>query len=200
VIRESLRRDRGQFINQPRFQAKVRAMFGIDGENPVPSLSELLPVVVIENDRVESMYDGNEFIRINGASLAAAPGFASQVALVNPIGSGVLVIVEQIACVNTVAGRLSAGSVLTAAPYILSANPGVPRDGRASGGGGAPQIWTSQTAAAPAEQFRLYGGGNGLLEVGWVLNPNQGLVMWAPTVGALNEVYFIYRDRALNSV
>src|SRR5258705_10772111 len=51
-----------QPINVVRFQNKVRGVMGLRGENPIPDLTRLLPVVVIENDRPEHAFAGIELL------------------------------------------------------------------------------------------------------------------------------------------
>lgn len=87
-------------INVNRWQNKIRAMMGLRGENPVPTLAELVTVVGVELDRAEWGYAGQETRWISrNISSAAVAGQLSGVGIRNPIDSGVLVIVELV--VNT---------------------------------------------------------------------------------------------------
>lgn len=81
-------------INTSRWQNKVRAMFGLQGDNPVPTLRDLLPVAIVENDRPESRVAGGDFlVGAFGTQAAGAAGTTSQIALINPVKSGLVGIV-----------------------------------------------------------------------------------------------------------
>lgn len=82
-------------INVVRFQNKVRAFFGMRGSNPVPTLAELVPGVIVETDRPEWGYAGLEprWISRNNSSAGVA-GQLSSVGIYNPPDSSVLVVVE----------------------------------------------------------------------------------------------------------
>lgn len=67
---------------------------GLRGENPVPTLSELLPVVAIESDRPEFSYPGLELLSGGETTQPAVAGQFSFVGVRNPIDSGVLVVVS----------------------------------------------------------------------------------------------------------
>src|SRR5258706_13171670 len=81
-------------INITRWQNKLRAMMGMRGANPIPDLEALKPVVVIEDDRMEWGYAGAEFYYSNEFESPAAAAQLSYGVLVNPVGSGLLGILE----------------------------------------------------------------------------------------------------------
>jgi len=83
-------------INTSRWQNKIRAMFGLKGGNPIPTLADLVPVVPIEVERPEWSLAGGETLwsgLIEQPAVAAEFGFC---ALVNLAASGVLCIVEEV--------------------------------------------------------------------------------------------------------
>lgn len=166
-------------------------MFLIDGENPVPTIKELVPTVNFRNDRFESHFWANQFHRIQGAVVAAAPALNSMVSLLNPANSGSLLVVEFIDTGGTVAFRAQAASVVQAAGGV-SAVIGIPRDFRASGGPGAAQLWTNNTTVGPGEQGRLHDVG--LKFVQFAINPGQALTVWNPTVNSNVELTFGWFD------
>lgn len=82
-------------INVNRWQNKLRALIGVRGENPIPTLSPALtPVVVLEDDRVEWGFAGGDFIFGYFASQAAVVGEQGFMGLVNPAGSGIIAVVD----------------------------------------------------------------------------------------------------------
>lgn len=123
-----------QPINISRFQNKLRALMGLRGENPIPTIKELLPIVVMESDRPEWEQPGGEMLWMTFASLAAVAGNTGHYVLWNPPGSGLLQIVTR-AWVNQV-GTLgsffwSRVDPTTIAAFIATAV--IPRDARAFG-------------------------------------------------------------------
>lgn len=77
-------------ININRWQNKVRALLGMRGVNPVPTIDELKPVIVIESDRPEWMWPGGTILWQTFGSLAAVAAEVAHFVLWNPPGSGVL--------------------------------------------------------------------------------------------------------------
>lgn len=72
-------------------------MMGLRGENPVPTLSELLPVVVVENDRPEWSFAGLELPWGTGfTNSPAIAGELSYVVVFNPVGSGIVSVVTTV--------------------------------------------------------------------------------------------------------
>jgi hypothetical protein len=138
-------------INVNRWQNKVRAFFGMRGGNPVETLKELVPVVVVENDRIEFRGAGNEWTWGAGTQVAAGGvGNFARVGIHNPAGSGVIVVVESITiCNNTGASlNMQGGSILTETVIV----PGVsslcrPRDARVFGQQAAGRIVTNNASA-----------------------------------------------------
>jgi hypothetical protein len=124
-------------INVARWQNKLRAMMGMGGGNPVPTLKELLPVVAVEVDRPEWGLAGNEFPWALSRSQAAVAAQLSYVALVNPPDSGLIAVVTFVgnrsvsANCDLMVGNLPASGVLPG--EITNAPVVTPRD---SGNGG----------------------------------------------------------------
>lgn len=71
-------------------------MFAIAGDNPVPTIRELAPVVVVENDRPEWGLAGRE-LRFGDLHLnPATVGNPTVSALFNPTDSGILAVLERL--------------------------------------------------------------------------------------------------------
>lgn len=185
---------REQYINQVRYQNKVRTMFGTDGDNPIPTLNELLPVVVVENDRFESRFPGNEFSFVGGLSVAAGgAGNSSNVALLNPTGSGILATVEAISQLSASVIGAVAESVITAS-YTQTTTDLITRDFR--GFGSACQIWSRNNAVPPTARGRLQAGGTHY--VNFSIAPGQAIVLWGVTLNAVAEITYFWYERALD--
>jgi hypothetical protein len=101
-------------INVLRYAAKIRAMFGIRGDNPAKTIKDILPVVVVEGDRPENAYGlGNtEGLRAAILDSAAVAAQNSWGAIYNPAGSGIIGIVDVFASITVVAaGRVQVAVV-----------------------------------------------------------------------------------------
>lgn len=150
-------------VNNARFQQIARGKFGIKGDNPVPTLRDVIPVAIIEDYRPEDFLVGGDdflFATFFGAGAVALETYAS--VIWNPPDSGVLGIIEAIDGANTGAttgfffytvtdpalnGGLNRGSLLS-------------RDTRMSSNGTitqlsgfALQFWTGTLTAAELALF-----------------------------------------------
>lgn len=74
---------------------------------PSPQLSpDLQAVLVLENDRPEFKFLGGETLGMGFGDAAAGAANYSHVGLINPVGSGVLVVVERVLLALTAAGSI----------------------------------------------------------------------------------------------
>lgn len=183
-----------QFINQVRYQNKLRAAYGIDGENPIPTVAELVPVVIMEGERFELRFPGNEFSYIGGVAVAAGgAGNASNIALLNPTGSGQLVVVEKIdASILWSIGAVAESVIL--ASYTQAPANVITRDFR--GFGPAAQIWTRNNAVPVTERARMHGVG--LNELEFCIAPGQAMVVWGTALNVATEASYVWRERGLD--
>lgn len=183
-----------QFINQVRYQNKVRAGYGIDGENPIPTVAELVPVCIIEGERFELRFPGNEFSFVGGVAVAAGgAGNASNIALLNPSNSGVLVVVEKIdASILWSIGAVAESVIL--ASYTQAPANVITRDFR--GFGSAAQIWTRNNAVPVTERARMHG--IGLNEIEFAIAPGQAMVIWGTALNVATEGSYVWRERGLD--
>jgi len=81
-------------ININRWQNKVRAMLGLRGENPVPTIAELQQVVVVESDRPEWELAGGSPLWTSFAQITAVAAETAYAVFWNPPESGTIHIVE----------------------------------------------------------------------------------------------------------
>jgi hypothetical protein len=97
-------------INVTRYQTKVRGMTGIRGENPIPTVHDLIPMVVVENERPEFMWTGQEDIgSADGLSQGAIAAQLGYVGLMNLPGSGLIVVVQAVHNSSTIAASVKVG-------------------------------------------------------------------------------------------
>lgn len=193
-----------QYINVARWQDKVRSMFGIDGENPVPTLDDLLPVAVIENDRLDTHFPGREFHFMGrgfiGAGGAANPGV---IAFLNPTGSGVLATIDVFspqgtAGLETDITGITEASVLAAYAQIAGFTAGNPTDSRAFGQAAACQLWTRNNAVPPGGvSYRL--NNRDAQKPRFVVHPGLGFIFSDRTLNEQYDVSFWWSERALES-
>lgn len=83
-------------ISVTRFERKLRAITGAQGSNLFDGLDDLIPLLVLEADRPEWKLAGGEHPYagfVDQPAVAAAFGW---VALVNPMGTGIIAVVEAI--------------------------------------------------------------------------------------------------------
>jgi hypothetical protein len=189
-------------INVNRFQNKVRALLGMRGENPVPTLDELSVSLSLEQDRVEWGFAGNEFYGGVVRTQALVAGQFSYVAIVNPALTGVLVVVEDI--LSNVECDLyiaSPADVAAVPPYLAgeTATVGVfERDLRIPAGGvfAARASTGSQTVIpwrGPLANFLL---GRELTRYNVMIPPGRALIAAGIAAGAI-RVTFLIRERAI---
>ena len=186
-----------QPINVARFQDKVRAIFGTRGENPIPSLRDLQPVVVIENDRPDWSFAGREVLAGLHGTRTATVGQNAYVALRNPVDSGMLVVVKMIREVS--ANEMRIRRPPGALTGVTGTITGAFRDFRHSvSGSTAAEIVAGQNAASIAglEIARLTGGLREYIEP-IVLPPGSSVVLESPAQNVAVEADYAWVERAL---
>lgn len=197
----------GRIINVARWQNKVRAMFGIDGENPIPTLDELLPVAIVEGDRIEREAAGTvvEFMGDSQDIAAGGAGNVGQVVLLNPSNSGVIIALEGWDAWGTAAVFVDVSGITettTLASYTRL-GPGFqfgnPRDGRFFGQGAAAQLWFRNNAAFGPGSYRYrvnakrHHDARGL----FVMPPGRGYVFADATANEVFRAAFFWRETPL---
>lgn len=190
-------------INSSRYQEKVRAILGLSGENPIPTIDELLQVLVIENDRPEWGFAGHETLAGFFVTQALVAGQFSFVALVNRPSSGMLIVVEAIQSVTdanlfvTAAGDVAAG-----APFLVgetASTSGSSRDSRTptpnsvagfrSTGSNVVTPWFGPIAAFHADNHRM--------QLPCILLPDSAIIVVGAVAAAAVSAGFQWRERPL---
>lgn len=79
-----------------RFAAYLRRLTGAKGVASLTQLLDVMPVVSLAGDRPEDAYLRDERLLFSYIKQAASVGNFSQLLIENPVGSGVLAVVEQL--------------------------------------------------------------------------------------------------------
>lgn len=186
-------------MNTARLQDKVRALYGSAGNNPVPLITDLIPTTVIEADRFEWRFSGREFsFMVRENLLAGGAANFSVHALLNPLASGVIAVVEM----GSVSAPVEYTFTLEAtvlATFTAGTTP-QPRDFRQRTPAGAAQLsaltsWTRNNAPG-------FGGlgyrqhqvtARPPFEI--LISPGTALVVQAVTVNTALESSLGWRER-----
>lgn len=205
---------RGAVHNQlptsnPVSQALCRAVGDDVGTEGIERYGETLsPVIDLWHQPEWALLRGDYLV---AAHLNAGPvaGEYSNVALVNPAGSGMLAVVEEVTvyCANACLFILSRATEAVIAGTLAVQNPGYVRDSRsatpsfvATGGpvmyqgtdAAAPfagQLWLTEESCAAASHARFGAG----LPV--ILSPGHGLIVEAETLNIAIRANFTWRQR-----
>lgn len=209
-----------QFVNVARWQSKVRALFGVDGANPVPTLKDIIPVVVIENDRDDWGFAGQERPGGNVNTQALVAGEFGQIGLLNPIGSGVITTVRQVENLSAIAVNLKIGRITEYVPNapVDIAIPSIePREwslSAAAGAGLTPRLATFMRRGSNAavlglgtgwfthRQLGAFGAAiQTFTPVQWSVTLSEGmaLVIEAQVVATQIVAQYLVRERAQES-
>lgn len=192
-----------QYINSARWQNKLRAMLGIDGENPIPTVKELVPTAVVEQDRIEwGAAAGETRWMAEQGQLAGGAANSGLFALLNPTGSGVLAVVELVAavCAGGSVELTIAAEATILATFAQAVTNVIPRDTAfILNTRPACTLWTRnnlpplggpgfrfQNAAPPARDFLI-------------LRPGAGFVLQDPTLNEAVTFSWAWRERPLES-
>lgn len=98
-------------ISAAYLERKLRAITGIAGGNPLPTIDTVMAgLIVLEVDRPEWHFPGGEQLYGGELTQPAVVGAFGWVGLANPVGSGILAIVEQVYNNSGGAGQVSIGS------------------------------------------------------------------------------------------
>jgi len=203
-----------QPINVVRFQNKVRGVMGLRGENPIPDLTRLLPVVVIENDRPEYAFAGIELLSGGENVQPASAAQFTFVGVRNPLDSGVVVTVtdyllDSITGVFRVAIRVLPRRIdRTALITVNSSVPGGCRDTRWEDSKvvqatGSVIAGISQGAAISGFAIggtRTSTSGQAIVnhdKMACVLGPGSDLLFWTAAINQEMRGSFQWYERAL---
>jgi len=193
-------------IQQGRYNGILHKLFDMKEGAPSPTLAtDVFPGITLENDRPEWHFLGGEAYGVAGQSLAAVAASYASIVIWNPIGSGIITIVERLTYWGGAAGigdiRQYTG---TPAGYTnINRHPRDSRAGWTTVGQGTPT-----TRVAYAVSAGVDGNVVGRLPIGvayvpyeltepWVLSPGFALLL----IGPLNTAFganLWWRERALS--
>jgi hypothetical protein len=191
-------------INIRRWQNKVRSIFGFRGDNPIPSIAELLPVVVIENDRPEWGFGGNEFYSGIQRTQAGISTQFSHVAIVNPPSTGVLVVIEKVVSTVDANFYIASPSDLGAGPLFLVGTTAsatvLERDLRiAAGGVFAARAETGSNAVIPwrGPVYPIGPAVEKFVELSFEISPGRAVIVATAALNTAITVGWAMRERAI---
>lgn len=168
-----------------RFNAMLYKMFSMEEGSPAPQLTgEIIPAVILENDRPEYKFLGGEHLMTVGAQITSAVSNFAQLQLYNPAGSGALVILEQIEFCLASAGLwgiyVTQTELAGGAPTSLTTFKRDSRFGGATAAGGVANVAiTTHTAIVGARLFVARDAANATnaRRFEYVLSPGYGLTL-----------------------
>jgi hypothetical protein len=137
-------------VQAGRYGRLLQRLMNIKGSgSPTPQLAgDLEPGITLETDRDEWAYLAGDKLCSGCSDLAGAATFLSEIKIGNPIGSGILVIVD--AVIVGAPANLLARFGLGATMPVVGANNGVPRDTR----------WFRNAGAIAAQSGARFAGTN----------------------------------------
>lgn len=197
-------------ISAAYLERKLRSITDIKGDNPLPDLDALQGLVVLESDRPEWGFAGGE-VRVSGlVQFAANAANTNSAMLHNPLGSGVLVIVESVkVSYPAVAAvtRLWEAFIANGADFATSFQANVVnRDtrGLASVGDAVAALLSGVSQVAPAGSGRQFGQvavpAGGFFEV-WpgptMLAPGTGIMLDEGVINVAANFNFSWRERPI---
>lgn len=196
--------DRRFEINVNRLAIKSRFLYGLSGSDEVAELEERLQnCVVLENDRIESRLGGQELeCGVLGISAAGGAGNISQLGLLIPRASGLVVTVEEVwATGGGGASNFTLRREYRTAAAVDAASP-IARDSRA-GSSRVPAcrcVFVNTAAATVGTSFWAQGI-NTVYDGGFVAagSDTTDVVLWIDH-GVLNTAItgaFLWRERSL---
>lgn len=208
-------------ISAAYLERKLRAILGLSGGNPIPTLPDVRGFITLENDRPEWALAANELLMMFHAGAAQAVGELAYIAFTNPTGSGVLAIFEELRSM-TVPGTGGATNpwavhydlAATALAGVLSTSTGSARDmrlipaGSSSGNFGAivTQVGNDVTPSATATRVHpvLSGATNGqqadVYQHPIILPPGRRIILIAEAVNTVIAAGATWRERAVEGL
>lgn len=197
-------------VKRARFNDLLVRLFGMDAGPPAPFVAgELVPVFNVANPLDSDLRWIRTEKRYGGCIDATAGAGFPQVRLRNPVGSGVLVILESIVMSSAARMVCGLGAVTTDIAQLPAAGTFAAHDSRAgiSSGlilnrGAANLTWDNN---APTQiqpnVFNVSGGGVPLIFLReLVMGPGSGIDCWCPTAAATAQVSLGWRERPIDQL
>lgn len=189
-------------ISAAYLERKLRAIVGVQGSNPLPELADISGLVTLEDDRPEWRLAGTELFGWGRESQAAVAAQFSWVALRNPVGSGVVAVLEAYKNEST-AAYMNVNYNLGTAPLpgVGGATSGRPRDSRAAVVLACDTAFGASAAAVgdgPGWFVAASGGEYLASDMGyWVLGPGSAIVFRSTIVNVLVTGAFHWYERPI---
>jgi len=176
-------------VSVTRFERKLRAILGAQGSSLLPGVEDFAGLITLEADRPEWALAGGERLCWGRQTQAAVAAVRSCVALINPLDSGVLVVVELVRRTGAVAVELRFFNppVATLVALALDTVVGFHRDTRIG----------QDIPAARLQAYTNAGGGGGTFVedyttsesiIGGLTSRSQPIVVGPDTALIINTV------------
>lgn len=194
-------------IGVPRFNAILNKLLQMKDSAPAPQLaSEIMAVIVLESDRPEFKFLGGEKLAIGFGAAALTAGQFSGVKLFNPANSGLLLVLEKVYVLSSVANswviRRASNNFATTTNTQLSRDT---RFGTTEIPAGVIQTDITTAAVTSGAQIGFLPGiqsgaaGNqisNVYDMPHIFTPGQGIVIHPGVVAADVSCMFCWRERA----
>jgi hypothetical protein len=191
-------------IQAARYNEGIQKLMWMSQEAPAPQMgSDISPVLDIGDPPPENRYLMSERLCVGQAEGAANAGQSSWTGILNPAGSGLLIVVEKIVVNKSVTGRIFffrarglTGTVSTTRCY---------RDTRINSDvlvvpGGIVQSGIA-LATAPGRnniaQAYVLATTTFTLDIPWVLGPLSSIGVFCETLNEATQATYFWRERAL---
>jgi len=177
---------------------RLARRLGMQTPNPAPTLApEIMPVLSVEAPRQELSFLGGERIAWAHAVQVVSGGLYGRLILSNPVGSGMLAMVDYIDMVSTATGYF----LLSPGAFTFSPLSPISADTRFNPGAGrntALEWGTDVTGVPPIATRRFYvtqAGTRIVVQPELVLAPGWQLVWTAAAINASTEMNIRFRER-----
>jgi len=184
-----------------RYNAVLHKLFSMKEGAPAPQLEgSLQAAIILENDRPEYKFLGNEFLMAGSRQQGNVAAQVSVGQLFNPAGSGVLCVLEEFSWDFSGTTTLLAGIVTTA---LVTVGTKAFRDSRQAiiAGQGACQVFGSNSVATGliTPQLRIRGVADvaQTVRIPFVLSPGNGFQIESTGSNVIMRYYFAWRERHL---
>lgn len=181
-----------------RYNTLAAALLGLDEQDGLGSVApELQPVIVLEGERPEYSFLKGELLMARNFSLAASAVLPGAIRIRNPLGSGIIAVVEHITLSSDIISELNvqAEAYLTDLATLFTAQA---RDLRAGTTRSAMCILSSaNTAGVGTGMLRARALANSAVQwdVNFILAPGTGLELVQPTNNGLLAGCIVWRER-----
>jgi len=192
-----------------RYNSLLHKLLAMKEGAPSPILApEIIPVVVLENDRPEWRFLEGVILRAGGGSQAAGgAGTVAMYGLRNPVGSNALLVVERV-FIGTTTISVFTIQTLNQDSALTAANFGFPRDNRVSGAAGAVakagvgicvggSAATGFTNAKDLVSLLVPANVTSVFDLSFVLQPGTELIILCGTANLAFRASFAWSERSM---